>query len=335
VDCGERIAGGRTLNDDDLIARALQILQRRAAGEATPAITVAQLYDRYEAARKHTRGWPVVGGRLRSIRDTVYAPGIPPLGRREAMSLRVLDWSDYRSFKLSEEFAVGRRRTEWTVDCHLISLKTMLTWAVDEGRIPHNPLDRARVKSHSRREVAPDEEEIGLPLEEAEPRMRYVILAAADAGMRRNEIRLCEHGWVDHIARRIHLAGHACKGGKARSVPATRRLLSAIDALPRHVRAPWILTNPETSAPYSMSLFSRYFRVLADSVGLKHVKLHDLRHSAATNAVARGVKITAVQKMLGHANLSTTLVYVNAREDDLGPALDAIEAGIERDTRKR
>lgn len=323
------------MTEDELIARALEIVQRRAAGVATPAITVSQLYDRYEAARKNTRGWPVVGGRLRAIRDGIYAEGVLPLGARDVMGLRVLDWSDYRAFRLGEEFAVGRRRSEWTVDCQLQSFKAMLNWAVDDGRIPYNPLDRARSKSHSRREIAPTEDQIARQLELADARMRYVILASADAGMRRNEIRLCRHEWVDRVARRIHLGAEACKGNKARSVPATRRLFAAIEAIPRHVRAPWILTNPDTEQPFGPDSFSLWFRQLADAAGQRGIRLHDNRHGAATNAVARGVKLTAVQKMLGHANLSTTLIYVNAREDDLGPALDAIEAGIERDTRKR
>jgi len=321
------------MTDDELVARALEVLQRRVNATPAPSVTVAQLFERYQAARQHTKGWRVTSCNLRAVCSVTYMDGVPPLGQRDAMSLRVLDWTDYRAFRLSEEWAVGRKRTEWSVDQHLHSLKAMLNWAVDEGRIPHNPLERARARSHSRREIAPDESAIELQLGEADVGMRYVVLASADAGMRRNEIRLCRHDWVDVRGKRIHLAAEACKGGKARSVPATKRLLDAISAVPRHVRCPWVLVNPETEQPYSGNSFSRWFRQLATDAGMPHVHLHDNRHGAATNAVARGAKLTAVQKMLGHANLITTFTYVNAREDDLDAVLGAIESGIKNDRR--
>lgn len=325
------------MTEDECIARALGIVQRRVLDAAAPAQTLQQLYERYEAAKKHTRGWRVTGCNLRAVCRVVYAEGLPPLGARDVMGLRVLDWTDYRSHRLDEEWAVGRKRTEWSVDCQLRSLKAMLNWAVDEGRIPHNPLERARAKSKSRRDIAPDDSDISDQLGEADVRMRYVVLASADAGLRRNEIRLCQHDWVDHRGKRIHLSAEACKTRKARTVPATARLLDAIAAVPRHVRAPWILTNPETEQPYSGNSFSRWFRELADAAGLKGYHLHDNRHGAATNALARGAKVTAIQKMLGHEHLITTLIYINVQtrdaDRDLGETLAAIESGISRDRR--
>jgi integrase len=320
------------MTDDELIARALDVLQRRTQGTAAPVITVAQLIERYEAAKKLTRGWRVTGCNLRAIRDFVYMPGTPPLGQRDVMSLKVLDWTDYRAAKLEEEWAVGRKRLACSVDQQLVSLKAMLRWAVDEGRIPHNPLERAQVRERSRREIAPDEDDITQQLGEADVRMRYVVLASADAGMRRNEIRLCQHDWVDVRGKRIHLSAEACKNQKARTVPATSRLLEAIGAVPRHVRAPWILTNPETEQPFSGNSFSRWFRETADAAGFPKAHLHDNRHAAATRAIASGAKVTAVQRMLGHEHLITTLLYVNQRardaDSDLAQALEAIERGI-------
>lgn len=54
--------------------------------------------------------------------------------------------------------------------------------------------------------------------------------------------------------------------------------------------------------------------------GFPAIRLHDLRHSVATNAIGRGVPITNVSALLGHSNISTTLdIYSHAtktwRED--------------------
>ncbi len=51
---------------------------------------------------------------------------------------------------------------------------------------------------------------------------------------------------------------------------------------------------------------SRLFRKLNTSSGLPPVRLHDLRHGAATLALAAGVELKVVQAMLGHASIVLT-----------------------------
>jgi integrase len=46
---------------------------------------------------------------------------------------------------------------------------------------------------------------------------------------------------------------------------------------------------------------------LRDNVGLNSVRLHDLRHFAATQLLAAGVPVRTVSGRLGHANPATTL----------------------------
>ncbi|WP_307851255.1 tyrosine-type recombinase/integrase [Nocardiopsis sp. MG754419] len=54
---------------------------------------------------------------------------------------------------------------------------------------------------------------------------------------------------------------------------------------------------------------SRLFRKLNTSSGLPPVRLHDLRHGAATLALAAGVELKVVQAMLGHASVLTADTY--------------------------
>ena len=62
------------------------------------------------------------------------------------------------------------------------------------------------------------------------------------------------------------------------------------------------------------------FRRMADRLDLTHVRLHDLRHFAATRMLAAGVPVRTVSGRLGHADASTTLgVYahfVDASDQD-------------------
>src|SRR3954454_16631507 len=73
------------------------------------------------------------------------------------------------------------------------------------------------------------------------------------------------------------------------------------------------------------------------AVGLTDVTPHDLRHTAASLAVASGATVKSVQRMLGHASAAMTLdVYSGLFDDDLtavasgmaAPARPAAEARV-------
>jgi integrase len=75
--------------------------------------------------------------------------------------------------------------------------------------------------------------------------------------------------------------------------------------------------------PWKPASIATLFRGIAKRAGLGHLRFHDLRHTAASLMIARGVPITAVAAALGHANTSTTLsVYAHAvREGEEAAAL--------------
>lgn len=66
------------------------------------------------------------------------------------------------------------------------------------------------------------------------------------------------------------------------------------------------------------------FMKLRDSLGLKKVRLHDLRHYVATRLLDAGIPVREVSERLGHASATTTLTIYAASV----PATDRIAAGI-------
>jgi len=82
--------------------------------------------------------------------------------------------------------------------------------------------------------------------------------------------------------------------------------------------------EPSGSIPWTPGSMTNHFTALRNSLGYDNMRLHDLRHFAATRLIAEGVPIRTVSGRLGHANPSTTLsVYTHFVE-----ASDHVAAGI-------
>ena len=69
------------------------------------------------------------------------------------------------------------------------------------------------------------------------------------------------------------------------------------------------------------------FKQYIQKAGVTDIRIHDLRHSFATNAIGNGANIVAVSKYLGHANINRTLTtyahLLEKSEDELVSAIDS------------
>lgn len=74
-----------------------------------------------------------------------------------------------------------------------------------------------------------------------------------------------------------------------------------------------LMENGELMKP---SFLSQKFSEILDSHNLRHIRLHDLRHSCGTLLVRSGVPLKDIQIWLGHSNFQTTLRYAHANVDD-------------------
>ena len=77
-----------------------------------------------------------------------------------------------------------------------------------------------------------------------------------------------------------------------------------------------VVTNINGSPP-NPEAFSNLFVDLARRAGLTQIRLHDLRHSYATAALASGVPVKVVSQRIGHADVGVTLkVYAHVLPGD-------------------
>jgi integrase len=87
-------------------------------------------------------------------------------------------------------------------------------------------------------------------------------------------------------------------------------------------------TNPDGS-PLHPAAVTDTFEQIAFRAGLPPIRLHDLRHRAATLALAAGVDIKIVQDMLGHSSRAITSdTYTTALPEVARAAAEAAAALI-------
>lgn len=67
----------------------------------------------------------------------------------------------------------------------------------------------------------------------------------------------------------------------------------------------YVFTRPD-GAPFHPGYFTQRLRLLIDRAGLPPVRLHDLRHGAASLAHTAGVDIKTIQDQLGHSTIALT-----------------------------
>ncbi len=67
-----------------------------------------------------------------------------------------------------------------------------------------------------------------------------------------------------------------------------------------------VFTRPD-GAPIHPDLISDWFERLAREAGLPKIRLHDVRHSYASAALAAGIPAKVVSERLGHATIGITL----------------------------
>lgn len=73
---------------------------------------------------------------------------------------------------------------------------------------------------------------------------------------------------------------------------------------------------------------NKFWESLRAEVGIPDVRLHDLRHSFASEAVRQGIAVPVVSKLLGHSNMKMTMRYAHASNVEVEAAAERIAERI-------
>ena len=145
-------------------------------------------------------------------------------------------------------------------------------------------------------------------------------------GCRRNEILSLRWEDVDLDANELHLIDS--KTG-ARAVPISPSAAKFLAELPRILGTPWVFPGKKPGA--HMRNINGPWEIVRARAGIENVRLHDLRHSFASRALALGESLPMIGKLLGHTQIETTARYAHLARDSVQESAARIADSIAED----
>lgn len=322
------------------VARERAGLEQAAPVEQLEIISVATLFSRFladysePALKDRTRYRNNAATVLRRIERA--APQFCKLALCDVQSQHVARLRD----TLTKHHEPGTVRTT------LFQLGSVFSWAVREKLIAENP-----AKPVSPPRAAPPSEEWLQPAEVRKLldtsrrfgeeqgdlwRTRHVAIAlGVFVGLRLGEIYGLRWRDVDFKTGRITVArsyGALPKSGRSRhlKMPAELRTILEVWQPDCPSTAEGVVVPVRKYNHWRMSNWKaahRGLHTLFKEAGLKPFKRpwHALRHTFATNYLREGGSIAALQRLLGHVSVATTMIYSHMAADHLDAEMDRVK----------
>jgi integrase/recombinase XerD len=145
---------------------------------------------------------------------------------------------------------------------------------------------------------------------------RAILTTLYSAGLRLNECLTLRLTDVDSKRMVLHING---KGARQRYALLSAKTLELLRSYYRQYRPTnYLFPGRTPGSHYSHKGASLMVRATARRAGLsQHVTAHTLRHSFATHLLERGESLLVIQRLLGHATITTTTMYTKVSTEML------------------
>lgn len=145
-------------------------------------------------------------------------------------------------------------------------------------------------------------------------KQRIVLTLIYSAGLRGQEVINLRISDVDFERKTIHI--RQTKYKKDRIMPLSKAmeigLKKYLKAENPHV---WLFNGKQSGDKYSIKGLSWVMRENLKKTSItKDVNLHSLRHSYATHLLEEGLNIVTLKELLGHAEITTTMIYLHVAQ---------------------
>lgn len=237
-------------------------------------------------------------------------------GNRPVESLSPADMRAWRSWIRKQPTQRGGPPSQSSLNGHTKAARRLFSWLMNEGMTDSNPAKALKIRKLKQVPKAISEEDYRAILAAAEAdglRSKLIVLLLADTGCRINALASAK---VEHISlREADQSGSLLlreKGSRMHRVyfgaETYKALVFWLEKRP--TRTPWLFpsrTNPGHLMPSTM----RYnlYRLARDAGASGRCNPHSFRHRYARTFLQRGGNLAALQRLMGHADVSITARY--------------------------
>ena len=215
----------------------------------------------------------------------------------------------------------------------LTPLREMLRHAVEDEVIASNPAAQVGRFLQQRQAVGQEiepltREELArflTTLQAQTPEYYPLFLCLARTGMRLGEVLALQWGDIDVHARGITVRRNVVRGritrpkkGKTRRVDMSEQLTDVLQRLQTQRKAEtlsrgwpeipaWVFCSTTGGLLNKENLRTRVFYRCLSKAGVRHVRIHDLRHTYASLLIQQGESLAYIRDQLGHHSIQVTV----------------------------
>ena len=245
------------------------------------------------------------------------------LGDRALVSLKANELERIQA-SLKEE----GRLAQSTINRYYAFLKHALNVAIRDGLIKENPVTRVQFfKETTGRTVFLTEADEAQLKECFPPDTWPFVEFAIHTGLRQSE--QFNLRWEDIDLGSKVLTIPLSKSGETRHVQLNGKAISILKELKSRqvILTPWVFPSPvnPTKPRDGNAFYKKVFIPAVEKAGLLGVVWHTLRHSFCSRLVQAGIPLTTVQRLAGHKDYSTTLIYAHLSPGHLHDAVGILD----------
>lgn len=226
--------------------------------------------------------------------------------------------NDIRAFLYNVQ--TQRNISDRTLDGFRTIICTFFHWAASEGYIPKDPTFNIKpIKYQVKERESLNDIEVELLRDACETQRDSAIVEALySTGCRASEFTEIRFSDIDFKEGTIKVTG---KGNKTRKVYLNAKAIVAIEK--------YLATRTDNDDHLIVSEIRPYKGVgkrtienrvhyLGEKAKInRNVFPHLFRHTMASTAINRGANVSEIQKMLGHSNINTTMIYAKVNDDSV------------------
>ncbi len=217
-----------------------------------------------------------------------------------------------------------------TINNRLTTLSTCLIMAYDWLELNGRPPKITWLKCPPPKTDYLSLDECGLLFSQANGVLQDMLLLALRTGMRRGEIIGLQWSSINWQNQTITVRHSQCeythklsttKSNRERHIPMDAEVYTML--FKQKCETGYVFVG-DRKQRFSGKQLSHRLKELCERVGLREIGWHTLRHTFASHLAMNGVPLNAVQALLGHSAITTTMRYAHLAPSELRNAIDTL-----------